>query len=506
MPNGAGLTSALPTFICPTNKYRFSIENGSNLTPINQAKGSSVYAAKFDGPNSVGYCQNRSGNSTTNEDLFMYELSAYEFSLMDKLWVQAKASNFSGAVIFDFSACAAAAREAMQNANCNSSQPSVMSGPSDPCPGQIVTYCIEANPEYTNYEWDVPRAFDGVSPVGWVIISGQGTNCVKVRVGERPGTMKVKVTHSTCGTKVRTKPVSMGKNCPIGCVTPSGTITGPSTLCYIYEDTENPYLFSVQNPQAGVTYDFVFPNEGFIVTPISNGMVEVLTALDPNEVGEQQTITLISSNDCGSTVSTFVVNLADENCEPANPLPVELVTFTAASGKGAIHLNWSTATEINNDRFDVERSLDGKTFIKIGQVKGAGNSSLLLHYTFTDRETPAGTIYYRLNQVDFDNTQEYSKVIAVRSAKVESTQRMTIHPNPVMDGAMVVQYAHADGQGGAITLRLRDIHGKTVHSRELKDSSGEVRLEVNTLGLRKGMYILSLTVGQTTQVQRVVIQ
>src|SRR5215204_4493575 len=90
---------------------------------------------------------------------------------------------------------------------CNTSQPRPITGTQNPCPGSIETYCIDNDRNYTSFQWDVPRAQAGTAPMGWEIISGQGTNCVTVRVGTKSGTMKVKVNDPICGTKVATLPV-----------------------------------------------------------------------------------------------------------------------------------------------------------------------------------------------------------------------------------------------------------------------------------------------------------
>ena len=79
-------------------------------------------------------------------------------------------------------------------------------------------------------------------------------------------------------------------------------------------------------------------------------------------------------------------------------------------------LTWATATEQNNSGFEVERSTDGTSFIKIGLVHGAGNSTSQKEYSFTDSRVIANrTTYYRLKQIDLDNQFEYSNIISLRS-------------------------------------------------------------------------------------------
>src|ERR1700751_1021249 len=96
---------------------------------------------------------------------------------------------------------------------------------------------------------------------------------------------------------------------------------------------------------------------------------------------------------------------------PSAPLPVELVSFTADCSNGHELLNWSTASETNNDYFLVERSDDGNTFYEIGRAAGHGTSSQTNNYTFTDPQPLSGTVYYRLEQIDYNGKTEELPII-----------------------------------------------------------------------------------------------
>lgn len=100
--------------------------------------------------------------------------------------------------------------------------------------------------------------------------------------------------------------------------------------------------------------------------------------------------------------------------QTASPLPVELAWFKGAMQGNTTQLTWSTASEVNNEKFIVERSQDGRSFSKIGEVAGRGNSSVIVAYAFTDTNPASGTNYYRLRQVDFDGAEEFSKIVAVQ--------------------------------------------------------------------------------------------
>lgn len=113
------------------------------------------------------------------------------------------------------------------------------------------------------------------------------------------------------------------------------------------------------------------------------------------------------------------------------PLPVELVAFTATAKNQDALLAWTTASEKNNDHFDVERSLDGTRFGKIDEVKGQGSSTRLTNYTRTDAgiaTKATGLVYYRLKQVDADGTSTYSPVRTVRFGPVAPA--IALFPNP----------------------------------------------------------------------------
>ena len=100
-------------------------------------------------------------------------------------------------------------------------------------------------------------------------------------------------------------------------------------------------------------------------------------------------------------------NLVALNAANGVPLPVELTAFTAvAQGPGTVRLAWATATERNSARFEVERSPDGRGFTRIGTVAAAGSSRRPRTYELLDAQLPVGAarLYYRLKQVDSDDT------------------------------------------------------------------------------------------------------
>ncbi|MBL7985424.1 MAG: hypothetical protein JNM91_10520, partial [Flavobacteriales bacterium] len=101
----------------------------------------------------------------------------------------------------------------------------------------------------------------------------------------------------------------------------------------------------------------------------------------------------------------------------SNPLPIELLSFQARPDGKEVRLDWSTATERDNDYFTVERSADGSQFEEVFRQPGAGNSASVLHYWGMDPWPLSGLSYYRLRQTDLDNTSTTSDVVSVRMAR-----------------------------------------------------------------------------------------
>lgn len=155
----------------------------------------------------------------------------------------------------------------------------------------------------------------------------------------------------------------------------------------------------------------------------------------------------------GSSGSYYYID--DVVVQPAINLPVELLSFSArALGRDAL-LEWTTATELNNDRFDVQRSIDGAEWTIVGSRPGAGTSQGTHAYTLLDASPPVGTDYYRLAQTDFDGSIRYSNIEAVR---FDETGVIQVWPQP-SDGVFTANIPPGaalrviDGTGRAIRFR-----------------------------------------------------
>jgi hypothetical protein len=175
-------------------------------------------------------------------------------------------------------------------------------------------------------------------------------------------------------------------------------------------------------------------------------------------------------------------------------LPVDLVYFEAkAIDNQQALLHWQTASELNNNYFDVERSYDGKTFETIGHVDGNGTTNQLTDYSFTDKSiaTSQNTAYYRLKQVDFDGAFEYSDVRDVRFDGRAEAFEIAAYPNP-FNQEVTIRIRTAE----LYSIEVTDLNGLVMLNIENEDK-GTHRLDLSTWA--SGVYIINVTSTQGTK-------
>ncbi|WP_227762879.1 GLEYA domain-containing protein [Hymenobacter sp. 15J16-1T3B] len=171
------------------------------------------------------------------------------------------------------------------------------------------------------------------------------------------------------------------------------------------------------------------------------------------------------------------------------PLPVELTAFTARPQERDALLNWTTAQEKNNARFEVERSLDGHRFEKVAEVAGFGNSTSVRQYSHTDAGAArlGNLVYYRLKQVDFDGTYSYSDVRAV-TFKAGVAQAALV-PNPSTEATTLDLSALP---AGTYHVSLYDVRSRLLQGFEQAGGTTKV-LDVHTLPA--GVYVVRVRNG-----------
>ncbi len=208
--------------------------------------------------------------------------------------------------------------------------------------------------------------------------------------------------------------------------------------------------------------------------------------------------TVRSANSQSFSEKIFVLGSTDA----ANPLPVELVYFRANNSRTSVDLEWQTASEFNNDFFEVQRSFDGKEFEVIGIVEGNGTTNQTMNYDFVDYSPLAGDSYYRLRQVDYNGDYEYSPVAKV--TREEETNMMLV-PNPTITQNINLRLSGFHGEQ-KIHVKIYDVTGKLFYSGvheplDIQQKALPVRTEMHP-----GIYMVEVVQGNTKKQVRLAIR
>jgi hypothetical protein len=221
----------------------------------------------------------------------------------------------------------------------------------------------------------------------------------------------------------------------------------------------------------------------------------VIIKIQGNTIGGPLTVSgglsFRSGTNCAAPGTLAGNNTADDNGTSSitviNPVPVTLTNFNATLVNCEPVLKWTTETEINSDRFEIERSNAGRNdWEKIGTVPAQGNSTRKTDYNLTDKNLAAATekVLYRLKMIDKDGKYTYSPVLPVSINC--TTQKITVFPNPVQDGRLYISLTGAKGQTEAVLLTLT---GQVI----LKNNANNGTNKIDVSAIANGVYVLSVT-------------
>ena len=184
-------------------------------------------------------------------------------------------------------------------------------------------------------------------------------------------------------------------------------------------------------------------------------------------------------------------------------LPIELLSFNGEVEKNTVHLRWVTGKEVNNDFFTLERSFDGKEFVELGEVPGAGNSDTQREYEFYDPAPMPGVNIYQLKQTDLDGSFSYSSRVEIQVDEQKRVSSVRAFPNPFKEHINISFFSNGTGK---FKFSLLDGGGKLVDALEVAATEGENRHQW-TFGqhLPPGLYILNVSKnGQAVQSLRLI--
>ncbi len=172
-------------------------------------------------------------------------------------------------------------------------------------------------------------------------------------------------------------------------------------------------------------------------------------------------------------------------------IPVELTSFTAEANSNKIILHWTTASELNNSGFEVERSEDNQSFEKIGFVPGLGTTTEAKNYTYEIVDFTSGTQYYRLKQIDFDGTYEYTNSVEVTGITPSEFSLSQNYPNPFNPSTSI---KFSLPVASTVRMSLYNLLGQEVTQLINKEMEAGVHtVNFNASGLPSGTYFYVLS-------------
>jgi len=345
---------------------------------------------------------------------------------------------------------------------------------------------LDFDPPFTSYTWEdmdgntarITIAADYAVSLGITVVNSAGNN------GFDP-------THNTLGA-----PADGDSVITVGAVTSSGTRASFSSVGPTTDGRIKPDLMAMgSNNYYASTFGNQYSNGGgtSFSCPLVAGVCALILqknpALTPMEVLQLLRSTATQNNNPDNLFGWGIINAL--NAINLITVPVELTSFNAVYAGGTVNLRWITATELNNFGFEIERRDDYSNYNSIGFVDGKGTSTNRVTYNFEDNNLSNNRYYYRLKQLDFDGSFEYSNEIQVDINDLNDFQLYQNYPNP-FNPTTKIKYSIP--QNSFVKITLHDILGseiKTLVNETVQPGTYEITLSGSDLS--SGMYFVRLS-------------
>ena len=206
----------------------------------------------------------------------------------------------------------------------------------------------------------------------------------------------------------------------------------------------------------------------------TGGMTATITGLAPDTYN----VTATDVNGCVGNTSVIVDAV----------LPVELLSFSGIYQNGVVSLIWSTAQEVNNKGFYIEKLSSGDDWESIGFIYGSGTIEIQQEYEFIDKEPELGISYYRLKQVDLDGAFSYSNIISI--ALERELTDLLLFPNPVAGNLINLQFPSQNEEN--LQFVVLNQLGSIISTKDYVAEQGENNLSLSIADLPSGLYYLKV--------------
>ena len=269
------------------------------------------------------------------------------------------------------------------------------------------------------------------------------------------------------------------------------------------------YTYPTQNPAASVIGGIVYRGstypilQGYNISAdfFSGTLYKTVSDGSGGWITSTQMLSTTGIADFGETENgeAYAVSLTGNSVyriSASSPLPVTLITFNANSNNSGVKLNWQTALEENIRQFEIEYSIDGTSFIYLGNVpaKNAATGSV---YSFLHATVFDGAILYRLKITDNDGSFKYSDIVRV---VLNDDVKNMITPSVISNGVMNVNLSNRKYK----SLQLISMNGMMVLKKDIAAQSGNIKVPVSNLAA--GIYMVRLIGSSTTISQKIFIQ
>lgn len=285
------------------------------------------------------------------------------------------------------------------------------------------------------------------------------------------------------------------------------SITGTANPLYMVSVLQNATPYLVDSDKDGDLDAFVgrfngivkyYINNGNANTPVMSLVAGNANPLSSVNVSSNANVAFVDINRDGDldvfvgAVNGQLYHYTGDGCPP---LPVELAYFNAyLEESNQVLLDWMTATEKNNEGFEIQRSSDGENWETLDFIRGEGTTTQTTTYNFVDDNPMDGMNYYRLKQIDFDDQFEYS---SIRVIEIEVENNTKVYPNPVQDFLNIELSSTED-----VMISIFNLNGQLL--REM--TANESITRINFSDLEAGIYIVRITNSTTQSVQKIVKQ
>lgn len=343
-------------------------------------------------------------------------------------------------------------------------------------------------------------------PTGWVntgenLGTGVGSDDAVSGILTNVNVLNNNVTNANLG--VQQPPVADPKTYVIDQPQSDQEIPLNGTLVSTGTGTSSPAQMTGTDPEDG-TLAGTGKNKTVVITTLPdhgelwyNGILVTTGQVIPNYDPALMVIKLTGTGYTEITFEYAYVDQAGAQSPPVTyqiswgtPLPVTLVSFEAKAVENAALLSWVTTAEANSDRFEIERSLNGKKWETIGTVNAQGESASTTRYTFRDLTPAAADNYYRLKMIDRDLTFSYS---GIRSASFDGELSLELYPNPVHE-VLTIQTNHSKVK----SVKITNVSG-------LKVYGASTARTINVKHLPDGVYVVTVTYTDDTVKSRKVV-